>query len=173
MPLRLTPLEYLLARFNVLPTPLFDTPLGSGIAKALVTACELNLFDVLEKEALPLAELAERVQCHPQGLRLLMQILISAGYVRQHNGRYKNTRLSQRWLTSTSPVSLVPYILHSPDIVAIWDHMPEVVRTYQQAMRMPYEEDAQDPIMQQLLARHYAGLASLATAMGGEIIGRI
>lgn len=173
MPLRLTPLEYLLARFNVLPTPLFDTPLGSGIAKALVTACELNLFDALEEEALPLAELAERVQCHPQGLRLLMQILISAGYVRQRKGRYKNTRLSQRWLTSSSPVSLAPYILHSPDIVAIWDHMPEVVRTYQQEMRMPYEEDAQDPIMQQLLARHYAGLASLATAMGGEIIGRI
>jgi SAM-dependent methyltransferase len=173
MPLRLTPLEYLLSRLNILPTPLFDTPLGPGIAKALVTACELNLFDALEKEALPLTELAERVQCHPQGLRLLMQILTSAGYIRLRNDKYKNTRLAQRWLVSSSPVSIAPYILHSPDIVSIWDHMPEVVRTYQQDMRMPYEEDAQDPIMQQLLARHYAGLASLATAMGGEIIGRI
>lgn len=173
MPLRLTPLEYLLSRLNILPGPLFDTPLGAGIAKALVTACELNLFDALEKEALSLSDLAERVQCHPQGLRLLLQILISAGYIRLHHDRYKNTRLSQRWLIASSPVSLAPYILHSPDIVAIWDHMPEVVRTYQQDMRMPYEEDAQDPIMQQLLARHYAGLASLATAMGGEMIGRI
>ncbi len=173
MPLRLTPLEYLLSRFNILPTPLFDTPLGSGIAKVLVTACELNLFDTLEKEALSLSDLAERVQCHPQGLHLLMQILTSAGYIRQRKGLYKNTRLAQRWLTTSSPVSIAPYILHSPDIVAIWDHLPEVVRTYQQNMRMPYEEDAQDPIMQQLLARHYAGLASLATALGGEIMGRI
>ena len=173
MPLRLTPIEYLLSRLNILPTPLFDTPLGAGIAKALVTACELSLFDALEKDALPLAELAERIQCHPQGLLLLLQILISAGYIRERHGKYKNTRLSQRWLTTSSPVSLAAYILHSPDIVSIWDHMPEVVRTYQQDMRMPYEEDAQDPIMQQLLARHYAGLASLATAMGGEMIGRI
>ena len=173
MPLRLTPLEYLLSRLNILPTPLFDTPLGPGIAKALVTACELQLFDALKKDALPLSELAERVQCHPQGLRLLLQILISAGYIRLSNDKYKNTRLTRRWLLSSSSASLAPYILHSPDIVSIWDHMPEVVRTYQQDMRMPYEEDAQDPIMQQLLVRHYAGLASLATAMGGEIIWRI
>ncbi|MBV8823354.1 MAG: hypothetical protein JO123_11245, partial [Ktedonobacteraceae bacterium] len=82
MPLRLTPLEYLLSRLNLLPTPLFDTPLAVGIAKMLVTACELGLFDVLSERGLPLETLAEKLECQPQGLQLLLQLLVSAGYLR-------------------------------------------------------------------------------------------
>ena len=172
MPLRLTPLEALLARFNLLPVPLFDTPLAPGIAKVLLTACELAIFDILQKEALPLERLAERTNSHPQGLLLLLRLLVSAGYLRFRNGRYANTAMARRWLTSSSPVSIAPYILHSPDIVAIWDHLPEVVRTNQQTMRMPYDEDACDPQNAAALARHYAGLASLAMALGGEVVQR-
>jgi SAM-dependent methyltransferase len=173
VPLRLTPLEYILSRLNVLPTPLFDTPLAPGIAKILVTACELEIFDVLDKQKLPLPILAEKLNCHPQGLQLLLQLLVSAGYLQYRQNKYSNTRMARRWLVSSSPVSIAPYILHSPDIVAIWDHISEVIHTDAQAMRMPYEEDASLPENQILLARHYAGLASLATALGGEIINRV
>ncbi|MBV9708019.1 MAG: class I SAM-dependent methyltransferase [Chloroflexi bacterium] len=173
MPLRLTPLEYLLSRLNLLPTPLFDTPLAVGIAKMLVTACELGLFDVLSERGLPLETLAEKLECQPQGLQLLLQLLVSAGYLRYHHGNYHNTRMATRWLTKESPMNIAPYVIHSPDIVAIWDHVTEVVHTNKQAMRMPYEEDASTPEAQRLLARHYVGLASLATALGGEIVHRV
>ncbi len=173
MPLRLTPLEYLLSKLNLLPVPLFDTPLAPGIAKVLVTACELDLFDVLGTQKRTLQELAERLDCSPQGLQLLLQLLVSAGYLREQNGSYWNTRMARRWLRSSSSANIAPYVLHSPDIVAIWDHLPEVVRTGKQAMRMPYDEDTSSPQTQVLLARHYTGLASLATALGGEVIGRI
>jgi SAM-dependent methyltransferase len=170
MPLRLSLLERLLTRFNLLPSPLFDTPLAPGIAKALVTACELHLFDELRAGPLPLAELAKRVACQPEGLRLLLNILVSAGYLRSRGGRYRNSRVACRWLTSASPASVAPYVLHSPDIVAIWDDMPQVVRENRQVAAMPYDEDASTPEMQAKLARHYAGLASLAMALGGEIV---
>src|SRR6266516_5863254 len=173
MPLRLTPLEYLLSRLSILPAPLFDTPLSAGIAKVLVTACELGVFDALGKRSLTLQALAEKLDCHPQGLQLLLQLLVSAGYLRYRSGKYRNTRMAQRWLTSTSPVSIAPYIIHSPDIVAIWDHLPEVVRQNRQVMRMPYDEDASNPQTRAALARHYAGLASLAMALGGEIVSRV
>ncbi len=173
MPLRLTPLEAVLSRLNILPTPLFDTPLAPGIAKVLITACELGVFDTLSKQRLTLEALAEKLKCHPQGLQLLLQLLVSAGYLRYRDGNYTNTRMAQRWLVSSSPVSIAPYILHSPDIVAIWEHISEVVYTDAQAMRMPYEEDANLPENQQLLARHYAGLASLATALGSEVVKRV
>lgn len=173
MPLRLTLLENVLARLNVLPTPLLDTPLAPGIARVLVTACELGLFDVLSKHPLPLPALADRLECEPQGLQLLLHLLVSAGYLRVSNGVYRNTRMSQRWLTCDSPVSIAPYVIHSPDIVAIWDHVSEVVHTNKQAMVMPYDEDASSTEMHLLLARHYAGLASLATALGGEVVRRV
>jgi SAM-dependent methyltransferase len=173
VPLRLTPLEAVLSRLNILPTPLFDTPLAPGIAKVLVTACELDVFDTLSKQGLTLQMLTEKLKCHPQGLQLLLQLLVSAGYLHYRHGKYTNTRMAQRWLVSNSPVSIAPYILHSPDIVAIWDHISEVIYTDAQAMRMPYEEDASLPENQKLLARHYAGLASLATALGSEIIKRV
>ena len=172
MPIRLTPLESLLARLNLLPVPLIDTPLSAGIAKVLVTACQLGVFDALDKQPLTLETLAARLQCDPQGLQLLLQLLVSAGYLRLRRGRYRNTRTAQRWLTSTSPSSVAPYIIHSPDIVAIWDHLPEVVRENRQAMRMPYEEDATNPQTEAALARHYAGLASLAMVLGGEVVRR-
>ena len=81
--------------------------------------------------------------------------------------------MAQRWLTSASPISVAPYIIHSPDIVAIWDHLPEVVRENKQAMRMPYDEDASDPSTAAALSRHYAGLAALAMALGGEVVNRV
>lgn len=173
MPLRLTVLENILARLNLLPMPLLDTPLAAGIAKVLVTACELDLFDTLGKGSLALDILAEKVRCDPQGLQLLLQLLVSAGYLKYQDGKYRNTAMARRWLTSTSSVSIAPYIIHSPDIVAIWDHMSEVVHTNKQAMHMPYAEDASSPETQRLLARHYAGLASLATALGREITMRV
>ena len=173
MPLRLTALEHLLARLNLLPVPLFDTPLAPGIARVLVTACELGVFDSLSNGPLTLETLAERLQCNPQGLQLLLQLLVSAGYLRQRHERYRNSRVAQRWLTCSSPVSIAPYVIHSPDIVAIWDHLPQVVRENKQVMRMPYEEDPTRPETQAVLARHYAGLASLAMALGGEIVSRV
>jgi len=173
MPLRLTLLESLLSRFNLLPTPLFDTPLSAGIAQVLVTSCELGIFDTLSKGPLPLEALAETLACYPHRLQLLLQLLVSAGYLRQRKGKYANTRMAQRWLTRGSPVNIAPYVVHSPDIVAIWKHIPEVVHDNKQVMRMPYEEDASSPEMQALLARHYAGLASLAMALGGELVNRV
>ncbi len=172
MPIRLTLLEHALQRLNLLPVPLLDTPLAPGIAKVLVTACDLGLFDVLSKGSRTKEELAQRLNCHPEGLQLLLQLLVSAGYLKRAGNRYRNTRMTQRWLVSSSPLSVAPYILHSPDIVAIWDHLPEVIRTNRQATRMPYEEDPNDPEIRAALARHYAGLASLAMALGGEIIQR-
>ncbi|HKF37158.1 MAG TPA: class I SAM-dependent methyltransferase [Ktedonobacteraceae bacterium] len=173
MPLRLTALEQLLVHLNLLPVPLFDTPLASGIARVLVAACELGVFDALSKQPLTLESLAERLQCNPQGLQLLLQLLVSAGYLRRRRGYYRNSRMAQRWLTSTSPASIAPYVIHSPDIVAMWDYLPQVVRENKQAMRMPYEEDPSNPETQALFARHYAGLASLAMALGGEVVSRV
>ncbi|MBA2284435.1 MAG: class I SAM-dependent methyltransferase [Ktedonobacteraceae bacterium] len=173
MPLHLTLPESLLARFNLLPVPLFDTPLAPGIAKVLVYACELGVFDTLSERPLTLDALAERLQCHPQGLQLLLQLLVSARYLRYRHGRYHNSPIARRWLTSTSRLNVAPYIVHSPDIVAIWDHLPEVVRENRQVMRMPYEDDATQPEVQAALARHYAGLAALAMTLGGEVVTRV
>lgn len=169
MTLRLTFLESLGARLNVLPTPLLDTPLAPGMGKALVTACELGIFDALDGTTLKLETLAEKVDCHPQGLKLLLQLLVSSGYLRCWNDTYTNAPLAQRWLVSRSPRCIAPYILHAPDIVNIWDNLPSLVRTNQPAMSLPYTDELMSEEAEQMLARHYAGLAALAAAFGGEI----
>ncbi len=173
MPLRLTPFEHVLSLLNILPTPLLDMPLGPGISKVLLTACELGVFDALNRKPLTLEALARRLQSNPQGLQLLLQLLVSAGYLRRSHNQYRNSRMAQRWLCSSSPVSIAPYVIHSPDIVAIWDHLPEVVHENKQTMRMPYDEDASNPETKEALARHYAGLASLAIALGSEVVQRV
>src|SRR6185312_3567852 len=109
MPLRLTAFEYLLSRLNILPTPLFDTPLAPGVAKMLVTACELELFDLLSKQGASLEELRRKLNGDSSALQILLNILVSAGYLRYRRGIYYNTRMTQRWLTSESPQNIAPY----------------------------------------------------------------
>src|SRR5258708_11519914 len=140
MPLHLTALEWLLERLNLLHIPLLDTPLAAGIGRVLATACELDLFEVLEERPMALDELASRLACHPQSLRPLLQLLIVAGYLRLRRGRYRNRLVVRRWLIRSSPVNVAPYIIHSPDIVALWQHLTQVVRTTQQLVRMPYDQ---------------------------------
>ncbi len=173
MPLHLTLLERVLARLNLLPLPLFDMPLLPGVGRTLVTACELGVFDALGSQSSTLDSLAEQLHCQPEGLQLLLQLLVSSGYLRQRHGQYRNSPLAQRWLTADSPLNIAPYIIHSPDILALWDSLPEVVRTGEQTVRLPYEEDTSDPAAREALARHYAGLASLAMALGKEITVRV
>jgi SAM-dependent methyltransferase len=172
LPLRLTALEWVLSRLNLLPTPLIDTPLAPGIARALTTACELGLFDALNERAMTLDELAARLACQPQGLRFLLQLLQVAGYVRLSGGRYRNRAVAQRWLSQSSNLNIAPYIVHAPDIIAIWEHLPEVVKKNNAPVHMPYEDDSSLPEVQAALERHYAGLAALALVLGRELIYR-
>lgn len=172
MPLRLTALEWLLARLNLLPTPLIDTPLAPGLAKALTTACELGLFDALNERPMTLDELAAHLACQPQSLGFLLRLLEVAGYLRVARGRYHNRTVARRWLCQNSSLNIAPYLIHAPDIIAIWEHLPEVVRTNHASVRMPYEEDCDQPEARAALERHYAGLAALAMVLGRELIYR-
>ncbi len=172
MPLHLTFLERVLARFNLLPVPLLDTLLSVGIAKVLVMACELGLFDALSEGPLALEALAERLQCSQQGLLLLLQVLVPADYLREKKGYYRNGPVAQRWLCCDSALNIATYVMHSPDIADIWDALPQVVREGKPAVRMPYE-DTTGPEMVARLERHYLGLASLGLALGGEVVARV
>ncbi|HEY0754411.1 MAG TPA: class I SAM-dependent methyltransferase [Ktedonobacteraceae bacterium] len=170
--LRLTALEWVLGRLNLLPAPLIDTPLAPGIARALTTACELGLFDTLNERPMTLEELAERLECQPQRLRFLLHLLIVAGYLRLRGGRYRNRAIARRWLSRESTLNIAPYIIHAPDIIAIWEHLPEIVKTNSAPVHMPYEDDSSLPEVQAALERHYAGLAALALVLGRELVYR-
>jgi SAM-dependent methyltransferase len=172
MPLRLTFLERVLVRFNLLPVPLLDTLLSVGIAKVLLMACELKLFDTLSEGPLALDALAERLQCSQQGLLLLLQVLVPSGYLREKKGHYGNSAVAQRWLCGDSALNIAPNVIHSTDIADIWDALPQVVCDGRPAVRMPYE-DTSGPEMVARLERHYLGLASLGLALGGEVVARI
>lgn len=172
MLLRLTALEWLLARLNLLPTPLIDTPLGPGIARALSTACELSLFDILNERPMTLEELATRLRCQPQSLRFLLQLLVVAGYLRVKRGCYRNRMVARRWLCRSSASNIAPYIIHAPDIAAIWEHLPEVVRTNRAQVCLPYTKASSQPEERAALERHYAGLAALALVLGRELVAR-
>ena len=172
MLLRLTLLEWLLVRLNLLPTPLIDTPLAPGIARVLSTACELDLFDALNEQPMTLEELATRLHCQPQSLRCLLQLLVAVGYVRVRRGRYHNRAVARRWLCRASAYNIAPYIIHTPDIAAIWEHLPEVVRTNSAQVPLPYTKDSSQPEEQAALERHYSGLAALAMVLGRELVAR-
>jgi SAM-dependent methyltransferase len=172
MTLRLTMPEWLLTRLNLLPIPLIDTPLAPGLAQALTTACELGLFDALNQRPMTLDEIATHLQCQPHSLGFLLQLLVLAGYLRTRRGQYANSAVARRWLSQGSAFNIAPYIVHTPDIIALWEHLPQVLRTDCASVHMPYEQDSTQPEVQAALERHYAGLAALAMVLGRELIYR-
>jgi SAM-dependent methyltransferase len=176
MPLRLNPLERLLTGLGILPTPLLDTPLAAGIARALICACQLHLFEELVAGPQTPEELALKLGCQREGLALLLALLAPAGYLRYRRGRYENSRLARRWLTGETGPNLTPYLIHTDDILAIWEHWPQLLREGGTPVALPYTTTDASPgetARAAALARHYTGLAALALALGDEIVRRV
>ncbi|EJN59389.1 methyltransferase [Halogranum rubrum] len=92
-------------RLNRAPGPVLDL-VGGAAERALGLALELDLFAALEASPTSLETLAARVDCDPAGLEPLCEFLVALGYLRREadNGRYANTRLTEKWLLDADGV---------------------------------------------------------------------
>ena len=122
------PLEWALLRLGLVPTPLLQS-FGMVGARALLVATKVGVFDALEVGPPSSAELASRLDLHPETARRFLNFLVSERYLRLRDGRYGLSRLSRRWLLSSSPRSLRDSILMR---FVEWDwigHLEEVIRS--------------------------------------------
>lgn len=110
MPLIPSPLERLLIfTLNQAPSSLMDMFGPAGLRVVLVAA-DVGIFDSLEDKSATLAELSEKTRTDEKGLRVLLEVLESFGYVQITRDRYANTRQTSKWLLSSSPGRVLDFL---------------------------------------------------------------
>ena len=98
--------------------------------RILLTAAELNLFDILTKGYQTVEELCTSHGFSPRGLRILLDALASQGLVsRSIDEKYGLEESLSRLLTKDGDDSVLPMILHAASLWQSWSKLTEIVRT--------------------------------------------
>ncbi len=118
----------LLFRLNRGPAPMLDL-FGAASFEALTLALDMGLIDALDDEALSADEIAIRFDADENGIRILLDFLASQGYVVERAGRYRNTAMTTKWLTTGSETNLAPWLSFWNELVLpFWErHLERAV----------------------------------------------
>ncbi|MET8759552.1 methyltransferase [Lentzea sp. NPDC004782] len=115
-------------------TALLSMLAGHWAARALHVAAEIGLADVLDREPLHAADVAERTGCDPVAVGRLLRFLDRKGVVRQlGDATYANTELGEL-LREANPFSDLVR-LYGSDFYEAWEEFGATVRTGGTAFR--------------------------------------
>ncbi|XP_043853387.1 acetylserotonin O-methyltransferase isoform X1 [Dromiciops gliroides] len=107
---------------------------GFMVSKAMFTACELGVFDLLESEGfLTFNVIAERLGTNSHGMEQLLDICVTLKLlkVEMKKGKalYQNTELATLYLTKSGPKSQYNMLLYmSKTTYSCWNHLTEAIR---------------------------------------------
>jgi hypothetical protein len=113
------------------PLQLLQLLQGYQVARALGTASELRVADILDGGPLPIDELAAQAGAHPEALGRLLRALASLGiFAQREDGRFEQTALSAP-LSAKHPSSVRDYLLftQADGPQRAWSRLTDVVRT--------------------------------------------
>lgn len=101
-----TLIERIATLAGLAPTPVVDTFHAVIVARAVVTATRLGVFDALADGAAAASALAVELGVHAGALEKLLNLLVAARYLRVGKEGYALSPLSRKWLVADSPQSL-------------------------------------------------------------------
>jgi len=84
---------------GVTPGPLLEMITGFWITKTLTIATELGIFTQLSGRGMTLPEIARSIGIRKRPMKMLLNACVALGLLQKKNNRYRNTPLSQVYLT--------------------------------------------------------------------------
>jgi predicted O-methyltransferase YrrM len=160
------PVEWAIARLNVAPRPLLETQFAYTLARVIMVATKLGVFDALAAGPATGSEVATRCGTSPVGTEKLLFALAGAGYVRAEAGGYALTPVSRKWLLTESRHSLADKLLLQ---FLEWDWLEraeDYVRTGE-----PLELHSMTDSEQWAL--YQRGMRAMARGLAGEAVRRM
>lgn len=104
--------ESLALAAGLVPTPLIDTLVALLLAKTVIAATAVGVFDALEEKPLTAVEIAERCGSDPKATEKLVRALFACKYLNLTGNRFAPARVTRRWLSRKASNSLHSAILH-------------------------------------------------------------
>jgi ubiquinone/menaquinone biosynthesis C-methylase UbiE len=124
-----TLLERLLLVSGQIPTPLLDTFVSIALARTIMAATRLEIFEALTTKALTAEEVARRCGTDPRATGKLLFALASCRYLEAADGRYSLAPLARKWMLADRPRSMRDAVLHRYLDAELFEHAEEYVRT--------------------------------------------
>ena len=122
-------LERIALALGVVPTPLVDTNPTFILARMIMVATKLGLFEALAARSLTAASVAAACGIDPRATGKLLDALASSGYLSRNSDDYRLTRSSRTWLLRASRTSLYDAILFA-NVEWNWmTHLEQYVRS--------------------------------------------
>ena len=120
--------EKLLHRLNLLPQPIFDAFLQPLLGRAVMVSHKLGLFERLLQRPQSAEDIAEELRLSVEGVKLLLQVLDVAGYVRRSGDRFEATAVTRKWLDRRSAHSIEDLVAYFETLFARWGYLDDTVR---------------------------------------------
>jgi SAM-dependent methyltransferase len=110
------------------PTPMEDLTGAFVKLGAVVAARKLDLFALLAERPRSLTEMASRLSADPNGLHVLADELVGAGYLQRNGETYANAPIARSWLEPGSDLDMSEYLSWLGIIWPMWERLHETVR---------------------------------------------
>jgi SAM-dependent methyltransferase len=152
-------------KLGFIPWPLGDVFLGPLLARTVLAASFLGVFDLLAHGPRTVEQVAAKCGNHTTATSKLLRALYASGYLKWRNGRYGLTRISKRWLPSRSPESIHFAILHRAIDFRFMD--------FERYVRTGEARDFHQELGEEEWVRYHRGQASQARLILQEVVHRI
>lgn len=96
---------------GLVPTPLLDSIIALLLARTVMVATRLGVFETMAVQPRRAEDVANQCQTAPAATHKLLDALVGAGYLRLRDERYALAPVARRWLLKDSPRSLYDAIL--------------------------------------------------------------
>jgi hypothetical protein len=121
--------EWILLKFNLGPTPLADTFIALLLARSIMTATKMGIFEALENGPLSADEIARRCNTDLRATEKLLFALAGAKYLKHRKGEYSLASVARRWMLQSSPHSIRDATLHRYLDARLMEHADEFLQT--------------------------------------------
>jgi ubiquinone/menaquinone biosynthesis C-methylase UbiE len=98
------------------PAPALDIAGATGL-RATAAAIRAGIFDSLASRPMDPRELAHKSGAESDRMTALLEHLVSFGYLERQGDLYRNSDLTSRWLVSTSPRCIAPFLRFWDEVV--------------------------------------------------------
>jgi SAM-dependent methyltransferase len=150
---------------GAVPTPLLDTLVALLLARTVMTATAIGVFDALADGPLALDVISTRCGTDPGATERLLRALCGCHYLDWESDRYELAPVARRWLLRDRPHSLAPAIMHrSLDLRFM---------AFESYVRNGRSQDFHDQLTQADWELYHAGQASHAELLIGAVLERV
>jgi len=123
------PLEWIAIKMNLAPVPLVETQIYFTVARIIMAAAELGIYEAAGKGSKSAEEISKTCNTHLNSTKQLLNGLVGIGYMHHSDKKYSIPSKYQKWLLKESDANLIGKLRFQIMEWNYLNHLEEFVRT--------------------------------------------